>query len=198
MERVLDKDNPADRKFGLLSCEHCFCISCIRGWRKNAEADLDSAARACPVCRVSSWFVTPSTTWPQTEVRTCCVMILRSLCLSWRNCTGAADGTAGEVRCDRQVVVAGHLLKGNAIKVCHAWFDDHPACRRRRLASSARTKSTWRECPVATLTKAGAPVHSALHVSTGMSCQMAHWRTKTRCSCAWPRTLMASTSLSSL
>jgi hypothetical protein len=48
------------RRFGLLtSCTHAFCLPCIREWR--ARIDLPSATvRACPVCRVTSYFVVPS------------------------------------------------------------------------------------------------------------------------------------------
>jgi E3 ubiquitin-protein ligase makorin len=44
LERVLSKANPGDRKFGLLACEHAFCLGCIRGWRQNygGGADVDS------------------------------------------------------------------------------------------------------------------------------------------------------------
>jgi hypothetical protein len=69
MENVLQKLDPADRKFGLLGCDHCFCLPCIRGWRNNSFADVESATRTCPICRVPAFFVTPATVWPQTDVR---------------------------------------------------------------------------------------------------------------------------------
>jgi len=45
-ERVLEKVN-GDRKFGLLECEHSFCLSCIRSWRQNlaSGADVESVSR---------------------------------------------------------------------------------------------------------------------------------------------------------
>lgn len=66
LETVLSKANPADRRFGLLSCEHAFCLPCIRGWRSTLTggADVDTALRACPVCRTTTHFVTPSAVWP--------------------------------------------------------------------------------------------------------------------------------------
>ncbi|RWW88082.1 hypothetical protein BHE74_00003053, partial [Ensete ventricosum] len=71
LERVLSKPTDAERKFVILSeCDHPFCISCIRNWRRNSPAsgiDLDTALRACPVCRKHSYFVVPSVTWFTTK-----------------------------------------------------------------------------------------------------------------------------------
>lgn len=63
--QVLSKPRIAERKFGILSgCDHAFCIACIRGWRSGDHTtpgmDLDTVVRSCPVCRVQSYFVTPS------------------------------------------------------------------------------------------------------------------------------------------
>lgn len=66
LERVLSKPTAAERKFGLLSeCDHPFCISCIRNWRNSSPSGLDvnSALRACPICRKLSYFVIPSVIW---------------------------------------------------------------------------------------------------------------------------------------
>uniref|UniRef100_A0A7N0R9I7 RING-type E3 ubiquitin transferase n=1 Tax=Kalanchoe fedtschenkoi TaxID=63787 RepID=A0A7N0R9I7_KALFE len=67
LDRVLLKPTPAERKFGLLSeCDHPFCISCIRNWRSNSPSsgmDVNSALRACPICRKLSYFVIPSVIW---------------------------------------------------------------------------------------------------------------------------------------
>ncbi|CAI9769706.1 unnamed protein product [Fraxinus pennsylvanica] len=67
LERVLSKSAPAERKFGILSeCDHPFCISCIRNWRSSSSAsgmDVNSALRACPICRKLSYFVIPSVIW---------------------------------------------------------------------------------------------------------------------------------------
>jgi E3 ubiquitin-protein ligase makorin len=64
LERVLDRG----QKFGLLACEHAFCLGCIRGWRAAVAggADLESALRTCPVCRAATHFITPSAVWPAT------------------------------------------------------------------------------------------------------------------------------------
>ncbi|CAK8679242.1 unnamed protein product [Clavelina lepadiformis] len=62
MEVVWEKDEK-DRKFGILeNCNHMFCLDCIRKWR-SAKAFNNTVVKACPQCRVSSSFVTPSSTW---------------------------------------------------------------------------------------------------------------------------------------
>ncbi|XP_050154328.1 putative RING-type E3 ubiquitin transferase C3H69 isoform X2 [Malus sylvestris] len=67
LERVLSKPTVAERKFGILSeCDHPFCISCIRNWRSSSPTsgmDVNSALRACPICRKLSYFVIPSVIW---------------------------------------------------------------------------------------------------------------------------------------
>ncbi|CAB4377336.1 unnamed protein product [Rhizophagus irregularis] len=55
-EKVLSK---TDARFGLLNCEHAFCLQCIRQLR-SVDNQL---TRACPVCSTPSHFITPSTTW---------------------------------------------------------------------------------------------------------------------------------------
>ncbi|GFP95541.1 E3 ubiquitin-protein ligase makorin, partial [Phtheirospermum japonicum] len=67
LELVLSKSTPSERKFGILSeCDHAFCVSCIRSWRGNLPSsglDVNSAVRACPICRKLSYFVVPSVIW---------------------------------------------------------------------------------------------------------------------------------------
>ena len=47
-------------RFGMLeSCDHAFCLSCIRGWRREREQDKQNL-RLCPVCRKESFYVIPS------------------------------------------------------------------------------------------------------------------------------------------
>ncbi|EPS60306.1 hypothetical protein M569_14498 [Genlisea aurea] len=71
LERVLSKPTASERKFGILSeCDHPFCISCIRKWRSSSPSsgiDVNSALRACPMCRKVSYFVVPSVAWYETE-----------------------------------------------------------------------------------------------------------------------------------
>ncbi|CAG8534429.1 810_t:CDS:2 [Cetraspora pellucida] len=60
-EKVLLKD---DARFGLLNCEHAFCLQCIRQWRSSSNYNQNNQViRACPICRTPSHFITPSTTW---------------------------------------------------------------------------------------------------------------------------------------
>ena len=65
LERVMEKANPAERRFGLLACHHAFCLGCIRNWRSQntSGVDVDAALRTCPVCRSTAHFVTPSPVW---------------------------------------------------------------------------------------------------------------------------------------
>ncbi|CAM8970695.1 unnamed protein product [Rhodiola kirilowii] len=67
LDQILSKPTPAERRFGLLSeCDHPFCIYCIRNWRNKSPStgmDVNSALRACPVCRKLSHFVIPSVVW---------------------------------------------------------------------------------------------------------------------------------------
>ena len=65
LERVMEKTNPAERRFGLLACHHAFCLGCIRNWRtqNTSGVDVDTALRTCPVCRSTAHFVTPSLVW---------------------------------------------------------------------------------------------------------------------------------------
>ncbi|EFJ52753.1 hypothetical protein VOLCADRAFT_102729 [Volvox carteri f. nagariensis] len=68
LELVLSKPSVSERRFGLLtSCDHAFCLACIRSWRgrtDDATLATDTAVRTCPICRTPSHFVTPSLVWP--------------------------------------------------------------------------------------------------------------------------------------
>lgn len=39
LEKVLSKPQMSQRRFGLMACEHAFCINCIRSWRATGEVD---------------------------------------------------------------------------------------------------------------------------------------------------------------
>lgn len=67
MDVVMEKTNPKDRKFGILTnCTHPFCLECIRKWRSSRDCEK-KVVRACPVCRVASNFVCPSDFWVNDE-----------------------------------------------------------------------------------------------------------------------------------
>jgi len=41
MELVMAKEKVSERKFGLLDCDHAFCLGCIRSWRANTDSGAD-------------------------------------------------------------------------------------------------------------------------------------------------------------
>ncbi|RPB04004.1 hypothetical protein L873DRAFT_1825910 [Choiromyces venosus 120613-1] len=61
--------------YGLLTnCDHVFCLSCIRAWRSTAAPDavpdseggvLSKTSKTCPLCRVRSKFIIPSSVFPR-------------------------------------------------------------------------------------------------------------------------------------
>uniref|UniRef100_A0A3Q3XJ81 E3 ubiquitin-protein ligase makorin-2 n=1 Tax=Mola mola TaxID=94237 RepID=A0A3Q3XJ81_MOLML len=67
MEVVVQKVNPSERRFGILSsCCHTFCLSCIRQWRCT-KTFSNNIIKACPECRVASEFVIPSVYWVEDQ-----------------------------------------------------------------------------------------------------------------------------------
>uniref|UniRef100_A0A6G3MI81 RING-type E3 ubiquitin transferase n=1 Tax=Henneguya salminicola TaxID=69463 RepID=A0A6G3MI81_HENSL len=66
LEKVLSHEKVSDRNFGLLeNCSHIFCLHCIREWRKSKDSSFQNV-RACPICRVISYYIIPSFFFPQT------------------------------------------------------------------------------------------------------------------------------------
>ncbi|EGT33862.1 hypothetical protein CAEBREN_04146 [Caenorhabditis brenneri] len=63
MENIAEKN----LRFGILNgCQHCFCLDCIRQWRKRDQQNVDLATktvRSCPECRQHSDYVIPSLFW---------------------------------------------------------------------------------------------------------------------------------------
>lgn len=60
LDRVLEKEVPSERRFGILqNCSHAFCLPCVRSWRSKHDQGQGSA-RMCPMCRTISHFVVPS------------------------------------------------------------------------------------------------------------------------------------------
>ncbi|XP_047438015.1 E3 ubiquitin-protein ligase makorin-2 [Mugil cephalus] len=67
MELVVQKTNPSNRRFGILSsCCHVFCLSCIRQWRCTRTFS-NKIIKSCPQCRVVSEFVIPSVHWVEDQ-----------------------------------------------------------------------------------------------------------------------------------
>lgn len=63
MEVVFEKANPSERRFGILSnCSHCYCLKCIRKWRRAKQFE-SKIIKSCPECRITSNFVIPSEYW---------------------------------------------------------------------------------------------------------------------------------------
>ncbi|XP_066587048.1 probable E3 ubiquitin-protein ligase makorin-1 [Prorops nasuta] len=64
---VIMEKTTGEQRFGILpNCNHCFCLTCIRRWRRAKQFD-NKIIRACPECRVSSDFVCPSMYWVDTK-----------------------------------------------------------------------------------------------------------------------------------
>ncbi|XP_056128938.1 E3 ubiquitin-protein ligase makorin-2 isoform X2 [Lampris incognitus] len=67
MEVVVQKVNPSERRFGILSaCSHTYCLTCIRQWRCAKQFD-NKIIKSCPECRVVSEFVIPSVYWVENQ-----------------------------------------------------------------------------------------------------------------------------------
>lgn len=65
-ETIMEKTS-GEQRFGILpNCNHCFCLSCIRKWRKAKQFE-NKIIRGCPECRVPSDFVCPSIYWVETK-----------------------------------------------------------------------------------------------------------------------------------
>ncbi|CAD5219838.1 unnamed protein product [Bursaphelenchus okinawaensis] len=63
MENIVD----IGARFGILqNCRHCFCLKCIREWRKKEEFEK-KVVRSCPECRVRSDFIIPSSVWVEDQ-----------------------------------------------------------------------------------------------------------------------------------
>ncbi|CAL8142429.1 unnamed protein product [Orchesella dallaii] len=66
-ENVMAKEPASEQRFGILpSCNHCFCLSCLRRWRQARQFE-NKIIRACPECRVTSDFVCPSRYWVENK-----------------------------------------------------------------------------------------------------------------------------------
>jgi E3 ubiquitin-protein ligase makorin len=51
MDVVVEKEDPTERRFGLMSgCSHVYCLSCIRQWRQSElfEKNVKRFVLCCP------------------------------------------------------------------------------------------------------------------------------------------------------
>jgi hypothetical protein len=44
LEKVMSKSEMSQRRFGLMACEHSFCLSCIRNWRQTGQVDTKTVS----------------------------------------------------------------------------------------------------------------------------------------------------------
>ena len=58
----------SDPRFGLLNCNHCFCLNCIRTWRSTHFDARKENSRSCPDCKEVTYFIVPSSTWIDDQI----------------------------------------------------------------------------------------------------------------------------------
>jgi hypothetical protein len=44
LEKVMTKAEMSQRRFGLMACEHPFCLGCIRNWRSTGEVNAKTVS----------------------------------------------------------------------------------------------------------------------------------------------------------
>jgi E3 ubiquitin-protein ligase makorin len=47
LEKVMTKAEMSQRRFGLMACEHPFCLGCIRNWRSTGEVNAKTVSCNC-------------------------------------------------------------------------------------------------------------------------------------------------------
>lgn len=102
MDVVLEKEPISERRFGILEkCHHVYCLSCIRKWRRSKQYEsnqhIDNAldpvvTRACPECRISSDFITPSVYFVDTEEEKTKLITEYKIALSKKPCKYFKEG----------------------------------------------------------------------------------------------------------
>ncbi|ELW70686.1 E3 ubiquitin-protein ligase makorin-1 [Tupaia chinensis] len=109
MEVVYEKANPGERRFGILtSCNHTYCLKCIREWRR-AKQFVSKITKACPECRITSNFVIPIFRQPDTQsLRAPALVVV--LLLSLRSPVSPASPSVPPFRIsDRKAPLQQHL-----------------------------------------------------------------------------------------
>ncbi|XP_017782292.1 PREDICTED: probable E3 ubiquitin-protein ligase makorin-1 isoform X2 [Nicrophorus vespilloides] len=83
---VIMQKTSDEQRFGILpSCNHCFCLGCIRRWRQSKQFE-HKIIRSCPECRIPSDFVCPSAYWVDTKEDKDKVIEKYKLVLSRKDC----------------------------------------------------------------------------------------------------------------
>lgn len=111
LDVVLSKP-ASQRLFAILpNCNHCFCVSCIRTWRKQRFANR--VTRGCPECRTVSLYYVICNRWiaDQEEKNNLCLSYKRQMaeipckyflgggCAFGRKCFYKHDGGTPEYTC---------------------------------------------------------------------------------------------------
>ncbi|CAD5226851.1 unnamed protein product [Bursaphelenchus xylophilus] len=81
-------------RFGILqNCKHCYCLKCIREWRKKEEFEK-KVVRSCPECRVRSDFIIPSSVWVEDQQEKDEIIAVYQQNMSQKVCKYMAKGVA--------------------------------------------------------------------------------------------------------
>lgn len=89
MEHILEIGG----RFGILqNCKHCFCLKCIREWRKKNESFEKNVVRACPQCRIHSDFIIPSSVWVEEQSEKDAIIANYQQNMSQKVCKYMANG----------------------------------------------------------------------------------------------------------
>jgi len=48
LEKVLTRPQMSQRRFGIMACDHAFCLNCIRNWRATGEVDAKTVSGLQP------------------------------------------------------------------------------------------------------------------------------------------------------
>ncbi|CAG7837076.1 unnamed protein product [Allacma fusca] len=93
MEVVMEKSPPGEQRFGILpSCNHCYCLACLRKWRQARQFE-NKICRSCPECRVTSDFICPSRFWVESKEDKEKLIVSYKSALSKKSCRYYKNGT---------------------------------------------------------------------------------------------------------